>query len=242
LRKAEKSGAELMSASLDYYRGVRDALSEASFFSIYGTMFGAYFSEQGEAQARDAQRKAAEDERTYVAAALERIGRGGYTEAIARVAYLLGRHNEPLPLARLEMRQDLAREYADLLPDIPLDQWRRSRGEQEIIVRHAPEQAIATLPDLLGAEERRRLLVLLDRVAEDERILASKPTAEQIAMLQRVRAALGAQPRPVRAALAAQPKQLRTVAGGQRRNAPQRKRGARAAGPTRVRKGTPREP
>jgi hypothetical protein len=242
LRKAEKSGAELMSASFDYYRAVRDALSEASFFSIYGTMFGAYFSEQEEAQARDAQRKAAQEEQGFIAAALERIDQGGYTEAVARVAYLLGRHNEPLPLARLNMRQDMARDYADVLPDLPLDQWRRVRGEQEIIVRHARERAIETLPDLLDAHERERLLALLDRIAQDERILASKPTPEQIAMLQRVRAALGAHPRPVRAALAAQPKRVRTVAGGQSRNGPQRKRGERAASPTRVKKGNPREP
>ena len=34
--------SELMSASLDYYRDVRDALSEAAFFQIYGNLFGVY--------------------------------------------------------------------------------------------------------------------------------------------------------------------------------------------------------
>ena len=47
------------------------------------------------------------------------------------------------------MRQELAKEYSDLLPTLPPDQWRRVRGEQEIIARYEPERSIATLPDLL---------------------------------------------------------------------------------------------
>ena len=39
LRKAEGAMSELVSASLDYYRALRDANSEAAFFSIYGNMF-----------------------------------------------------------------------------------------------------------------------------------------------------------------------------------------------------------
>src|SRR5215831_10163322 len=38
-RKIERMLSELMSASLDYYRAVRDATSEAAFFQIYGNLF-----------------------------------------------------------------------------------------------------------------------------------------------------------------------------------------------------------
>ena len=38
LRKAENRNAELYSAMLDYYRGVRDAMTEAGFFSTYANM------------------------------------------------------------------------------------------------------------------------------------------------------------------------------------------------------------
>ena len=189
LRKAEKLNAELLSASLDYARAVRDAVSEASFFSIYANMFQLYQAEQkGETTAASADVR----ERPYVKQALERIDKGGYTEAFARVAYLLARKGEPLPLSRVTMRQELAKDYAYLLPELPLDEWRRIRGEQEIIVRHAPEQAIATLPLLLDEDERLRMMTLLERVLADRRVQQAKPTAEQVAMLERVRRVLGA--------------------------------------------------
>jgi hypothetical protein len=88
------------------------------------------------------------------------------------------------------MRQELAKEYAGLVPDISLEQWRRIRGEQEIIVQQDQERALATLPDLLDLEERERLLTLIERVVTDKRVLAEKPTAEQMQMLERVRSVL----------------------------------------------------
>ena len=42
-------------------------------------------------------------------------------------------------------------DYRELLPAMPPDQWRRVRGEQEIIVRYEPEQALATLPEAARA-------------------------------------------------------------------------------------------
>jgi pimeloyl-ACP methyl ester carboxylesterase len=194
MRKTEKLNAELFSASLDYYRATRDATSEAAFFSVYANMFGAYFAEQHDAEEERARLPADERERPFVKESLARIAKGGYTEAFARVAYLLARHGEPLPLSRVTMRQELAKDYANLCPDLPLDQWRRIRGEQENIVRYEPERAIATLPSLLDAEERERLLTLIERVLADKRVQQSKPTAEQLAMVERIRAVLNDPP------------------------------------------------
>jgi pimeloyl-ACP methyl ester carboxylesterase len=189
LRKTEKLNSELLSAGLDYYRAVRDAMSEAAFFSTYANMFHFYFSEEREA-AKAAEQAAEVRDRAFIDDVLKRIGQGGYTEAFARVAFLLSRKGEPLPLSRVTMRQDLAKDYANLLPDLPLDQWRRIRGEQEIIVRNAHDQAIATLPGLLDQDERERLLALIERVMSDKRIQQTKPTAEQLAMVERVRTVL----------------------------------------------------
>jgi hypothetical protein len=188
MRKLEKLNAELFSASLDFYRAVRDARSEAAFFSIYANMFGVYMEEQSDADAARDGVASAERQQALVKGALARISQGGYTEAFARIAYLLARRKgEPLPLSRVTMRQELAKEYAGLVPDIAIDQWRRIRGEQEIIVEHEPERAITTLPDLLDLEERERLLTLIERVVTDKRVLAEKPTAEQMEMVERVR-------------------------------------------------------
>jgi hypothetical protein len=41
LKAAERAGSEFISASLDYYRDVRDALSEAQFFATFGILFPA---------------------------------------------------------------------------------------------------------------------------------------------------------------------------------------------------------
>jgi pimeloyl-ACP methyl ester carboxylesterase len=193
MRKLEKLNAELFSASLDYHRAVRDATSESAFFSIYGNMFGVYMEEQRDAEAAREQLASAERQQALTKGALARISEGGYTEAFARIAYLLAHDQaEPLPLSRITMRQELVKEYANLVPDIPLEQWRRIRGEQEIIVKQDRERALATLPDLLDLEERERLLTLIDRVVTDSRVLAQKPTAEQMHMVERVRSVLSA--------------------------------------------------
>ena len=191
LRNNEKLMSELTSAALEYYRGVRDALSEAQFFSVYGNMFALHLAEGGLAEAAPPG-VADPRELPEVQEALASIEEGGYAEAAARAAVLLARKGEPLPLARLQLKKELIRDYKDLLPAIPMDEARRVRGAQELIVRHAPEQAIATLPRLLrSAADRDRLLALLDRVLTDERVQKHKPLPEQLAMLERIRGTVG---------------------------------------------------
>ena len=68
-------------------------------------------------------------------------------------------------------------DYKELLPAMPPDQWRRVRGEQEIIVRYEPEEALATLPKLLARRgDRERLVTLVRRLLADERVQRAKPT------------------------------------------------------------------
>jgi len=190
LRKAEKFGAQLVSASLDHFRALRDAATEAQFFSVYANLFALY-NDEASAPARTTPMVESR-ELPETQAALASMHEGGYTEALARVAFLLTRSDEPLPLSRLEMRHELLADYADFLPDMPLHDWRRVRGTQEIIVRHEPEQAVATLPDLLGEPNARaRLLTLLDKLMADKRVIGRAPTAAQTAMVARIRTVLG---------------------------------------------------
>ena len=148
--------SEGVSASLDYYRETRDATSEAAFFQTYGNVFSLYLADKHEADLRAAEIAAEPRDLPFVKEALASIEEGGFAEALARVGALLARRGAPLPLARLALKQELTVEYRDLLPNVTPDQWRRIRGEQDIIVRYEPEKAIAALPKLLSQAGRSR--------------------------------------------------------------------------------------
>jgi pimeloyl-ACP methyl ester carboxylesterase len=192
LRKLERRGSELLSASLDYYRDVRDATSEAAFFQVYGNLFSLYVADKHEAEARTEAVAADRRNLPYVKEALDSISEGGYPAALARCAYLLKEKGKPMPLERLELKQELLSDYRELIPQLPPDQVRRIRGEQEIIVNYEPERAIETLPELVAEPaDRARLIELLTRLLADERIEQFGATPEQAAVLARIRKVLG---------------------------------------------------
>jgi pimeloyl-ACP methyl ester carboxylesterase len=193
--KIQKMVSEAISASLDYCREVRDATSEAKFFQTYGSVFSLYLADKHEADERTAASAAAPRELPFVKEALASIEEGGYAEALARVGSLLARRGAPLPLARLALKQELAVEYHDLLPDWAPDEWRRIRGEQDIIVRYEPEKAIAALPKLLSKHgDRERLIALVRRLLADERMRRFEPTTEQLAMIENIGETLDVEP------------------------------------------------
>ena len=185
--KAEKVASAAISATLEYYRALRDAASEAAFFQTYGNVFSLYIADKAEAEAE--QRPLVEArELPFVREALASIAEGGYPEALARVACLLARKGEPLLLSRLQAKQEMKAKYGDLLPALSDDEWRRIRGEQEIIVRYEPEQALATLPKLLTKKgDREKLVTLAQRVLSDERVQRAPRSTEQLTMARSVK-------------------------------------------------------
>ena len=186
LRKVERAAAATISASLEYYREMRDATSEATFFQTYGNVFSLYVADKQTAQEARTQVLEGRD-LPFVKEALASIAEGGYPEALARVACLLARRGEPMLLSKLQMKAELIAEYRELLPQMAPDEWRRVRGEQEIVVRYEPEQAIATLPKLLAKrEDRERLVMLVRRLLADERVQRAKPSSEQLAMIETI--------------------------------------------------------
>ena len=192
MRRMERMSSALVSASLDYYRDVRDAASEAAFFNVYGNMFGLYMADRVEGEQRDAG-PSDPRELPFVKQALATIDQGGYVQAVARVAVLLQARGQPIPLSRVELRKELIEEYRELLPDLPAEEWRRVRGEQELVVVYEPERALSTLPALVAApKDRQRLRALLDAVVADERIQAIPVSAAQREMLARILQQLGA--------------------------------------------------
>jgi hypothetical protein len=181
----------LVSASFDLYRDIRDALSEAMFFETYGNLFVLYMEDKHGAKERELPKAPDPRELPFVREALASMAEGGYPEALARVGALLARRGQPIPLSRIELKEELIGEYQDLLPDIPRDQMRRIRGEQEIIIRFEPEKAVGTLPQLLrDPADRKRLLTLVDRILSDKRIHLEDANEEQRTMLKRIGEAL----------------------------------------------------
>jgi Mlc titration factor MtfA (ptsG expression regulator) len=80
-----------------------------------------------------------------------------------------------------------------MLPAVQPDEWRRIRGEQDIIVRYEPARALETLPTLVTeAGDRDRLVALYQRLLADKRFQGLQPTEEQNAMLGRARDVLRA--------------------------------------------------
>lgn len=194
LRKAERAGSDWLSATLDFHRDIRDALSEAMFFSLYGNLFVMYTDQSPEAQREEAKKVRDENQAQVVREALETLEVGGYPEALARAGALLAWKGESLPLSRVQMKKEVLSDYADLLPDLSPDAVRRIRGVQDVIVAHHRDRAIETLPRLLGKQEdRQRFLKLLDRLPADPRVQEAGVTAEQQATLACIRHVLAAQ-------------------------------------------------
>jgi len=192
-QRIEHGAAAAMSASLEYYRALRDATSEAAFFQTYGNVFSLYTGKASGAGAGIAPVADAR-ELPFVQEALASIAEGGFAEALARVACLLARKGEPLLLSKLQMKQQLMAEHGDLLPSLSADEWRRVRGEQEIIVRYEPDAALAALPKLLAKRaDRERLVTLVRRLLDDAR---TRPSTEQLAMVESIGDALDVTARP----------------------------------------------
>jgi hypothetical protein len=190
-RKAERFISECVSASLDYYRDVRDAMSEAAFFQAYGNMFSFYIADKHEGE----ERKRITDPRELplVREALDSIAEGGYAEALARIGALLTPGEGTIPLAQIELKTESIADYASLVPQLSADQRRRIRAEQEVIAQYEPERALQTLPQLLPKRaERERLLTLIETLLADPRMQQIERTPEQLTMLKRIRSVLGA--------------------------------------------------
>ena len=184
---AERAMADRVEATLDTWRDLRDAWTEAAFHAVYGGLAAMGVAEgtpeEDAAETADALADAPE-----VRTALANVATGGYAEAVIRMMVLLAR-------ARGGVRRNrLARSQAVLTGEAPFaDMTAAARQalirEQTLIVEMAPEEALAALPTLLPtAAERRRALDTVEGVAGPEDELGEPA----LAMLGRLRTTLGA--------------------------------------------------
>ena len=196
--RLERVFSEVVSASLDFYREMRDAQSEAMFYQVYGNLFSLYGAERGSAEVAE-RAEPSEGRSQFAQDAVASMATGGYAEAVARVFALLARHDVPFPLFQLHLKRELVAKYADLLPKTSLHQQRQIRGQQDLIVREDRQGALRTLPQLLtDPADRKRLRELLTRVKNDKAMGQLKLIPEQLSMLRQIEAALG-EPRRNRA-------------------------------------------
>ncbi len=190
-RRVETLASDLISAAFNFVRDIRDAVSEAMFFQIYGNMFLLYLAEKPETLPKRLPQMQDARQLPFVRELLSAISEGGYPEALARADALLMERGKPIPLSKIDLKEELIADYRAFLPDIPREQMRAIRGKQEIIVRYEPETALATLPQLLRKKnDRKRFLTLLDRLLVDKRLVAKGVTPEQRAMVDRMRGVL----------------------------------------------------
>ncbi|OPY86591.1 MAG: Alpha/beta hydrolase family protein [Syntrophaceae bacterium PtaU1.Bin231] len=160
-RKLEAMGAEMITASWNFYRDMRDATSESLFFQIYGSMIALGVS--GDVKpAGPAVEKTDPREMPFAREALAQIEKGGYPEALARIGALLGRHAGPIPLHRLAMTDEFIRSDK-VLSKLSEDEARRLRSEAGVMVLLEPERTLHALPALLSRkEDRERTLRILE--------------------------------------------------------------------------------
>ena len=165
-RRAERFGSAVVSASLDLWRDLRDAASEAAFFQIYGNMMSLQMADQRAA----IRRQTRFDPRAVPAVrqVLDDLDRGGLPEAIVRAGLLVAKAGGgKRRLAQMEGVR-LLLEPTGVLEDVSEDDFRRVLHDETIIVEFEPLEAKRTLPRLVAsAADRRKLLGLLDALADD---------------------------------------------------------------------------
>ena len=185
----EKIWADGVVQAFDFWRDVRDAASELSFFALYGSP-----AMQRIGASHAYQRKQIDPKELAhlpeVEAIMLGVDRGGFEEGVIRMLIVLAG-------ARGAVRRDRLERSAHMLskdePFASLGAEKRAAliREQTIIVEFAGDRAISTLPDLLkSGADRRRAIELVEYIAGS--IEEMEP--HTIRALQMMRAALGLPP------------------------------------------------
>ncbi len=195
--KTEKLFAGLIAQTMDFWRDVKSATDELTFFSIYANPLLAGLARTETAEPNiglDATMR----ELPAVRESVRNVAQGGYVEAVLRMLILMARSRGEVRQSRLERSNAILRS-AEPFASLGEEERTRLINTQTLIIDFEPEQAIATLPTLLPhAADRERAIALVEQIAGDPAEM-SEPT---VLMLAHLRAALGLP------AGAAQPAQL----------------------------------
>jgi pimeloyl-ACP methyl ester carboxylesterase len=171
----EQFASQMIVASLDLHRDLRDATAESLFFLVYGNMLSLNVADQR----REIRRATRFDPRTLPAVrqVLDTIEQAGAIEGYVRIGLLMAKAGGGRrKLSSMERVRELIAP-AHLLDGLSEDEFRRLMHEETIIVEFEPARAKRALPRILRTSaERRHALQLLETMEQhgrlDERQLA----------------------------------------------------------------------
>ncbi|MFG1419602.1 DUF3141 domain-containing protein [Xanthobacter sp. V0B-10] len=186
---AERLMADAFEQTIDIVRDIRDAWYEVTFYSIYTTPFMRWF---GRNYNFERTRKTKEElvGLPEVRSALLHVNSGGFVEAVIRMLILLAE-------ARGNVRRDRLERSAKVLTkdepfvSLPVERKAEIIHEQSLIVEYARDAAIEGLAEMLRTPEERR------KAAEVVQFVPgpiNEMEPRTLAMLQRIRQALGLEP------------------------------------------------
>jgi pimeloyl-ACP methyl ester carboxylesterase len=155
----ERLQADMVEHAFDLFRDTRDALAELAFHALYGTPWMKAVAEQ-ELPSLVSHEILQFPE---VKAAIKKADKGGYKEGIIRMLLLLAQARGAVRRDRLERSNQMIHNrppFDTMTPEERADLI----YQQTLIVKFAPDEAMATLPQLLkdDVERYRAINVVLD--------------------------------------------------------------------------------
>jgi hypothetical protein len=163
MRQREKLASDLIAASLDLYRDLRDAAREAAFYQIYGSLVSLQVADQRAEIRRDA--KFDPRQVPAVRQVLETLEDGDLQEGLTRMALLLAKEGGGTrELSQMARAREILAPARGIKP-MSEDEVRRLLHEETIVTEFEPERARHSLPRLIRTREERKIArAYLDRV------------------------------------------------------------------------------
>jgi pimeloyl-ACP methyl ester carboxylesterase len=163
MRQREKLASDLIMASLDLYRDLRDAAREAAFYQIYGSLVSLQAADQRAETRRDS--KFDPREVSAVRQVLETLEDGDLQEGLTRMALLLAKEGGGTrELSQMARAREILAPARGIKP-MSEDEVRRLLHEETIVTEFEPERALHSLPRLIRTREERKIArAYLDRV------------------------------------------------------------------------------